>query len=231
MESEPPFVFVLLDGYCTEAGCSPGWTNASGTVTLIKTRAKKVLVDCGNPWNGDDIVEALSKHSLGCDEITDLVITHGHSDHCGNLSLFKCATIYMGDDVATRHAHYSTFLQVLSGRCSSFAYLRDDNSSFADPSFAFLRYDNAPTVGELAFKIDENIEIWRTPGHTDHDLSVVVTGTDRGTIAISGDIFEEGFVDNWKVNSKYPEEQQKSRDRLVQVADWIVPGHGRMFKA
>lgn len=46
-----------------------------------------------------------------------------------------------------------------------------------------------------------------------------------------GDIFEEENDDNnWKANSKYPEEQLKSRKIILNEADWIIPGHGGMFK-
>lgn len=51
-----PKVHVLLDGYCREIkknGCS----EASGTVALILTERKKILVDCGDPWNGTHIIQ------------------------------------------------------------------------------------------------------------------------------------------------------------------------------
>ncbi|EJW72306.1 metallo-beta-lactamase superfamily protein [Wuchereria bancrofti] len=93
-----------------------------------------------------DHFDPLPKYSLNYDDITDLIITHGHSDHWSNLSLFQQAKIYMGDDMAK-----------------------------------------------------------------------------------DGDIFEEND-DSWKENSKYPEEQEKSRKIILNEADWIIPGHGRMFK-
>lgn len=49
-------------------------------------------------------------------------------------------------------------------------------------------------------------------------------------MGILGDIFEEAPEDNWKMNSKYPEQQRKNRDLILHVADWIVPGHGYMFE-
>lgn len=51
-----PKVFVLFDGYCKQTernGCS----EASGTVTLILTEKRKILVDCGDPWNGANIIQ------------------------------------------------------------------------------------------------------------------------------------------------------------------------------
>ncbi|KAL3989335.1 Metallo-beta-lactamase family protein [Acanthocheilonema viteae] len=186
-----PKVFVLLNGYCKQAkrnGCS----EASGTVALILTETRKILVDCGDPWNGKCIIQALANYSLNCNDITDVIITHGHSDHCGNLSLFQQAKIYMGDDVA-KNGIYEIYADF--------------------------------------WTLDDSVQIRLTPGHTDHDRSVIVTDTEYGTVAIVGDIFEEENDDNsWKTNSKYPDNQQKSRKIILSEADWIIPGHGGMFK-
>ncbi|VDM93374.1 unnamed protein product [Onchocerca ochengi] len=188
MMDKYPKVYVLLDGYCRQTKRN-GHSEASGTVTLVMTEKRKILVDCGDPWNGTHIIRALSKYSLNCADITDLIITHGHSDHCGNLSLFQQARIYMNDDVAKDGI-----------------------------------YENICTL-------DNSVQIRSTPGHTDHDRSIIVTGTEYGTVAIVGDIFEEeNDNDSWKANSKYPEEQEKSRRIILNEADWIIPGHGGMFR-
>lgn len=50
-------------------------------------------------------------------------------------------------------------------------------------------------------------------------------------MALLGDIFEEENDDNsWKTNSKYPKDQDESRKLILSEADWIIPGHGGMFK-
>ena len=49
-----------------------------------------------------------------------------------------------------------------------------------------------------------------------------------------GDLFEccEDLEDYtlWQENSEEPELQQQSRINILRTADWIVPGHGKMFK-
>ena len=83
------------------------------------------------------------------------------------------------------------------------------------------------------YKIDDNVEVIFTPGHTDYDLSVVVK-TSTGVIAITGDLFEckedlhiprlwQDFTGNLK-------KQADSRRKVLQIADYIVPGHGDIFK-
>lgn len=78
------------------------------------------------------------------------------------------------------------------------------------------------------FSLTPNIKIVRTPGHTLHDCSVLVK-TARGKVAIVGDLFWKGlkdklaFVDDKKMH-------RASQKKILKIADWIVPGHGNMFK-
>lgn len=70
-----------------------------------------------------------------------------------------------------------------------------------------------------------------TPGHTEHDLSVIVE-TAEGTVAIVGDPFEHEGDDldgSWRKWSRKPLEQQASRELVRSLANAIVPGHGGQF--
>lgn len=77
-------------------------------------------------------------------------------------------------------------------------------------------------------KIGENIKIIRTPGHTSEDVSVIVN-TAKGKVAVIGDVF-------WRANDKkllIVENKKKlaaSRRKILKIADWIIPGHGKMFR-
>ncbi|WKX96048.1 hypothetical protein Q1695_012481 [Nippostrongylus brasiliensis] len=218
----------LIIGYAESVGDRFA---ATGSVSLVRTPEVNILVDCGDPWNGDELLEKLSSCGLQKDEVsrnipwemhkylllcslmnstkvtkfscrsrsTDnligiVVVTHGHVDHCGNLSLFKDATHYLGRDIAVR-GEYST--------------LSEDDPVLLAP----------------------NIELRRCSGHTDHDLIVVVNNAERGCVVIAGDIFEsQNDEDLWRDVSRYPAQQLKSRSVIKGIADWIVPGHGPMFK-
>lgn len=39
----------------------------------------------------------------------------------------------------------------------------------------------------IPYEIDDNVEIWPTPGHTGSDVSVVVRNTNLGTVAVVGE--------------------------------------------
>ncbi len=78
-------------------------------------------------------------------------------------------------------------------------------------------------------QVSENIRLVLTPGHSYDGISLLVE-TQRGIIALCGDVF-------WYKNGPAtdpiavePDSLDKSRKMLIQKADWIVPGHGGMFK-
>ncbi|KAK6029686.1 metallo-beta-lactamase domain protein [Ostertagia ostertagi] len=202
---EKPLVDQLVVGYAQEVGAC---FSASGSVTLVRSANRNILVDCGDPWNGEEILRQLSLFGLEKNDIHVVVITHGHIDHCGNLSMFQNATVYMDSDVAST-GRYTTLSEV------SYVNIENRTQKLEGNSLTL-----APAV-----------ELRRCPGHTDHDLIVIVSNTERGRIVISGDIFECANDDTqWKEVSRYPDLQEKSRSEIEELADWIVPGHGPMFK-
>jgi glyoxylase-like metal-dependent hydrolase (beta-lactamase superfamily II) len=82
-----------------------------------------------------------------------------------------------------------------------------------------------------------NIKVLHTPGHDYTCITLfVTTGSESqhpGVVAICGDVF-------WKKN--YPENPQddafasnverlkESREMILKMADWIIPGHGQIYK-
>lgn len=78
-----------------------------------------------------------------------------------------------------------------------------------------------------------NIQILYTPGHAFTGITLMVR-TIEGAVAICGDVF-------WKEN--YPEKPEddafasepsklkKSRQMVLSMADWIIPGHGGIYKS
>jgi len=64
--------------------------------------------------------------------------------------------------------------------------------------------------------------------------------TEEGTYVVAGDVFwwmdnEEQKIDVEKEDEAHPEEIDmekliESRKQLLKIADYIIPGHGEMFK-
>ncbi|RUS77527.1 hypothetical protein EGW08_014711 [Elysia chlorotica] len=86
----------------------------------------------------------------------------------------------------------------------------------------------------IPYEIDEEVEVWPTPGHTSEDVSVVVKHTNLGTVVVAGDLFEcEADLDCpslWQEMSHQPHQQEQSRIEVLKMANFIVPGHGPMFQ-
>lgn len=84
-----------------------------------------------------------------------------------------------------------------------------------------------------SYSIDELVKVVPTPGHTGQDVSVFVN-TDEGLVVVAGDLFEreEDLEDErlWREASELPDEQERSRARVLAIADFIVPGHGGIFR-
>jgi glyoxylase-like metal-dependent hydrolase (beta-lactamase superfamily II) len=93
------------------------------------------------------------------------------------------------------------------------------------------------TVESWSEDFSPNVKILRTPGHMHHAITLLVT-TDSdsdypGVVAVCGDVFwkenypEDPADDPFAFNS---EELQHSREEIVKMADWIVPGHGPIYR-
>ncbi|GLG99406.1 hypothetical protein R5R35_011079 [Gryllus longicercus] len=173
---------------------------ANCSCTLIKGN-KNIIVDTMTPWDRDRIIEGLSRHNLSPDKIDYLVCTHCHSDHVGNNNLFLNAKHIVGFSISSKDTYFIHPFE----------------------------------TGE-PYVIDDDIKVIPTPGHTLADVTVVVKTKDQGTVAITGDLFEkEEDIDNphlWShvAGSDDPEIQRQNRNRILSSVDWIVPGHGPMFK-
>ncbi|XP_077513954.1 metallo-beta-lactamase domain-containing protein 1-like isoform X1 [Amblyomma americanum] len=174
---------------------------ANGTSTLVRGPGFNIIVDTLSAWDRDFLVESLTKLGVSCDEINYVVCTHGHSDHIGNLNLFQRATHIIGTTVSSGDVYQLCTFE-----------------------------NNEP------YRIATDVQIIPTPGHTLTDVSVVVKTAKLGTVAITGDLFEkEEDIENpklWKETggSEDPQQQCKSRQMILDVADYIIPGHGPMFK-
>ncbi len=86
---------------------------------------------------------------------------------------------------------------------------------------------------------DTDLEIIQTPGHCNEHCSLIAS-TEKGTYVIAGDVFwyvdsEVQKVEIEKVDDAHPVEVDmvkliESRKKILEIADYIIPGHGKMFK-
>ena len=207
-------VIVLAEGY--NRPLNQQRTAADGSSTLLISSQSIVLVDTLGPWSSEKLLTLLQGHRIHPDQITHVVGTHGHPDHIGNLNLFtgkSSASTSADDDTLTRTPFHIVGHSV---------YQRDE----------YLEHDFSVSP----FPIDHRIRVESTTGHTLSCVSVVCENADRlGCVVVAGDLFEreQDLHDEriWlDVGSENPELQRENRIRILQTADYIVPGHGPMFR-
>lgn len=78
-------------------------------------------------------------------------------------------------------------------------------------------------------KFTKDIRIIKTPGHNYDELTFLVN-TKGGLIAVAGDIY---WRENHPEFDEYASDMEllkKSRKKVLEIADYVIPGHGKMFK-
>jgi len=76
----------------------------------------------------------------------------------------------------------------------------------------------------------DDIKIIKTPGHN-YDAITLLVKTEKGIVAVCGDVF---WKENFPKGDPYASDSVKlreSRKIVLEMADWIIPGHGKMYKA
>lgn len=151
--------------------------------------------------NARALLAGLKKERIKPADIDIVFLTHYHLDHILNIRLFSKNDIYDGETV----------------------------------------YRGDRIIGYSGLVVPKtNIKIIKTPGHAFEHCSLLAQ-TAKGKIAAAGDVFwwrneqqqktdresllrqKDPFVKNRAV-------LQQSRKKILDLADYIIPGHGKMFK-
>ena len=146
------------------------------------------------------LIESLKKEHLNAKDIDLIFLTHYHIDHVLNIRLFPNADVLDGGVI----------------------YKNDLEIEFQD---------KIPGT---------NIQFINTPGHA-HEQASLIVETAQGKTVIASDLFWWMDKDEQKtdykslINLKDPyvkneKDLKESRERVLEIADWIIPGHGKMFK-
>jgi len=173
---------------------------ASSATILILDKGVRVIVDPG--MNRVALLESLAKEGLKPEEINFVILTHTHLDHSLLTGIFENAKIF-------------------------------DNSD----TFSF----DGQISGHDGKVPGTDIEIIKTPGHDQFHCSVLVETEDLGKVIIAGDVFwwadgEEQKTDRQSLlehKDPYVKDEKalkQSREKVLELADYIIPGHGPMYK-
>src|SRR3989338_3991480 len=173
---------------------------ASSTVCLIMTEAGKKIIT--DPGcHRQKLLDALRKENITPDDIDYVFLSHCHPDHVMLVGVFVKAKQVTFD--------------------------------------AGLMYDNDRLLPFDKHEMGQDTEIIETPGHVPEHISLLVN-TAEGKVAIAGDVIwwldsEEQVLDvrqkdHSQAKGMDMEVLIKSRKKLLAMADYIIPGHGKMFQ-
>jgi len=150
--------------------------------------------------NRKKLIEELKNNNLKPEDIDFVLLTHNHTDHTLLTGIFDNAKVLNNEEI----------------------------------------YDNDKQI-EHNNKISEtDLEIIQTPGHSNDHCSLIVK-TNEGIYAIAGDVFwwtdeEKQRIDRQSLlehKDPYVKDEKalrESREIILNLADYIIPGHGKVFK-
>jgi glyoxylase-like metal-dependent hydrolase (beta-lactamase superfamily II) len=203
-------------------------------VWLIRGNGRDILVDTGfneaaskardraleiNP------ADALAAFGVNPATIRDVVVTHLHYDHAGNLDRFPQARFHLQD----REMSYAT------GRCMCHGALRHPFSAEDVTLMVRHVYDERVTFHNGEGEVAPGVTLHRVGGHSD-GLQVVRVVTARGPVVLASDAAH--YYDNMRRRAPFPIvynvgdmcEGWTTCERLAGDPDRIIPGHDPLLR-
>jgi glyoxylase-like metal-dependent hydrolase (beta-lactamase superfamily II) len=86
------------------------------------------------------------------------------------------------------------------------------------------KWTSRPAEG---FQVADGVVLWETPGHTEQDITTIVTADDE-TIALTHLWWYESAPYDDPL-ATHPDSLHLGRERVLETATLIVPGHGEPF--
>jgi len=150
--------------------------------------------------NKKELLRTISQQGLEPANIDYVLLTHNHTDHILLTAIFENAKVLNDTEI----------------------------------------YNNDKQTEHENIIPDTDLKIIQTPGHDQFHCALIVN-TKEGTYIVAGDVFwwmdeEEQETDYDSLlnhNDPYVKDQKtlkQSRKRILELADFVIPGHGKMFK-
>ncbi|MCM5572070.1 N-acyl homoserine lactonase family protein [Burkholderiaceae bacterium FT117] len=198
-------------------------------VWLIRRGDDVVLVDTGFNRAQADLrgrrflrcpIGSLDRAGIPVDAIRDVVITHAHYDHAGNLDLLPRARFHLQE----REMNYATGRDMRQ-KLMRHAYCVDDVCSLVR-----LVFEDRVEYHDGDWELRPGLTVHLVAGHT-RGLQVVRVHTARGWIVLASDAAH--YLENFAERSPFPivadvGDMLRGHDLLERLAEspaHVVPGH------
>ncbi len=198
-------------------------------VWLVRGGGRDILVDTG--FNAEEAalrarkltlnpVDALARFGVGAGDIRDIIVTHLHYDHAGNLDRFPNARFHLQE----REMAYAT------GRCMCNGLLRHPFTVEHVTQMVRHVYGERVTFHSGEGEVAPGVTVHRVGGHSD-GLQVVRVETARGPVVLASDAAHS--YANLQRRSPFPivlDIGDMARgweiiERLAGHPDRFIPGH------
>ena len=203
-------------------------------VWLIRSKGGDILVDTGfnqaaATARGRSLTinpaDALERFGVRVGDIRDVVITHLHYDHAGNLDRFPNAQFHLQD----REMSYAT------GRCMCHGLLRHPFSVEDVTLMVSHVFSDRVVFHDGCGEIVPGVTLHHVGGHSD-GLQVVRVETERGAVVLASDALH--FYGNMHRGIPFPVLYNigdmcagwKLVERLAGDRDRVIPGHDPMVR-
>ena len=138
-----------------------GWS----TVVLLRGHNRTTLIDTGPFGFRRELIRRLSEKGLLPEQVTDVILSHGHHDHMANFPMFGAARLFIGA------RELSWALRVEPGMTAvPELYVRE-----------LARHERLTTI-EDGDEVLPRITAHLAPGHTPGSLIFILSGEDRDVI-------------------------------------------------
>lgn len=210
-----PSVFLLKPG-SIERDESGRILDARSSVTLIIGGEHKILVDSGLQGEEEPILRALAELGLKPESIDCIVNTHSHPDHCGNNHLFfraKVLTAKDGDVIAP-----GVWVLATPG------HSLDSISIVVETKAVALQKTAKEVESENVTEADKELEKeeTKTKSKSNDSTVIVIAGDALPTFGnLQKNVLPALHVDRGLATA--------SMQRLIAIADIIIPGHDFPF--
>ncbi|MEK9673272.1 MAG: N-acyl homoserine lactonase family protein [Rhodospirillaceae bacterium] len=197
------------------------WACVSETRTVVIDTGftKQAAESRGRTWYRCPI-DSLGLVGIDPANVKDVIITHMHYDHGGNLDKFPTAKFHIHD----REMAYAT------GRYMRYPVLR--HSYDVDDVCGLIRelYQDRVEFHMGDGELSPGLSLHHVGGHTDGMMLVRVM-TERGWVVLASDAMH--LYANWVGKNPYPTvlhigdmmEGHRKVERLAQMPDHVIPGH------
>jgi len=204
----------------------PVWDCTAG---LVVGEDAALMIDAGSSVREGAWLRARARQLLGGGQVTHLALTHPHFDHVFGAAAFPGAEVFGAAGVERVLARGREELRADAVRNGA------DPAEAAEAAGLLVRPGRLVS-GERALDLGGGLRVLLAdvgPGHTGHDLAVLVGGSGSPVIVFCGDLVEESGEPQAgpdAVPSRWP----AALDRLLALGGedaLYVPGHGAVVDA